>query len=380
MPEGAAAQNDGGAASTGGAPAASMTVEPPAGEAGTEIPPVAAGVQPAEGPCPRIADRSRAMRLRGALADGFGVQYWGERYTAEELAEQPHGVLIIEGAKIGAPYSESGREVFFTPDEIAAISHGGERPVLGYLNIGEIETYRDYWIDLAAGRNAGGTSALPRWVGPHAGHGEYLSAYWVPEWRDVLLARVDRLMALGVGGLFLDDVLHYYSHATDKALQWPESGRPEGPHDAPGLARAMMELVIAVADRVREWDCDALVVVNNAVFIGRDADEAAQGDGTRPVFEAYLAAIDAILVENALSPAAHPNIRIALDEDFVASGLSVLTLDVLSQHDAPDELPEDLGALRQRKAEAARDAGFFPYLVENGGFNRLWPPIARPKG
>jgi uncharacterized protein (TIGR01370 family) len=365
--ENAAGPSDGAASSGAAVPVAGATAEGAAAESTPVLP------APAARPCAPSADRYRAMRLHRALADGFGVQYWGERYTAEELAEQPHGLLIIEGAKVGAPYSESGREVFFTPDEIAAISRGGERPVLGYLNAGEIEHYRDYWIERTEG-SAGEVAASPGWFGPHTGHGEHLAAYWAPEWQDVLIARVDRLMALGVDGLFLDDVLHYYSHATHKNLRWPDSGRAEGPQDASGLAKAMMELVIAVAERVRDWDCGALVIVNNGVFIGRDADEAADGDGARPVFEAYLAAIDAILVENALSPSAHPDTRAALDEDYRESGLTVLTLDVLSRFGG-----EDLAQLRQRMAEEAREAGFYPYLVEDSAFNRLWAPIAPPK-
>lgn len=335
----------------------------------TETTPVPAGQ-----PCQSSADRSRAMRLHRALAEGFGLQYWGDRYTAGGLAEQPHGLLIIEAAKVGAPYSESGREEFFTPDEIALISRDGERPVLGYLNASEIEDYRDYWVDFATRRSLADTAALPEWFGPRAGHGDHLAAYWLPAWRDVLIARVDRLMAAGVDGLFMDDVLQYYSHAADVNLRWPGSRRPEGPEDAPGLARAMMQLVIAAAERVRQWDCGAFVVVNNGVFIGRDANEAAAGDGTRPIFDAYLAAIDAILVENVLSPAAHANTRVALQEDFLDSGVKVLTLDVLTRVGA-----DDFGELRQRVIEEAREAGFFPYLVEDGGFNRLWPPISRPE-
>ena len=136
----------------------------------------------------------------------------------------------------------------------------------------------------------------------------------------------------------------------------------------------MMKLVIAIAERVREWDCNAVVIVNNGVFIGRDADEAAEGDGTSPVFEGYLEAIDAILVENVLAPAAHQNTRAALSEDFFDRGLQVLTLDSV-----PRLGGKELADLRQRITEEARAAGFFLYLTENGGFNRLWEPIAQPE-
>ncbi len=175
--------------------AAAAVQEVPTGAAAPEAaavekPTVADKLEPSRMPCGPSANRQRFMRLTRALADGFGVQYWGEGYTAEGLAEQPHGLLIIEVAKVGALHSETGREVFFTPDEIAMISHGGERPVLGYLNVSEIENYRDYWIDFMRRSVPDENVALPQWYGPHAGHGNYLAAYWVPAWRDVILARV----------------------------------------------------------------------------------------------------------------------------------------------------------------------------------------------
>ena len=332
---------------------------------------VANKLEPSGIPCKPSASRRRFMHLTRALAGGFGVQYWGEDYTAEGLTEQPHGLLIIEVAKVGALHSESGREVFFTSDEIAIISRDGERPVLGYLNVSEIENYRDYWIDFVMQSVPDDSVELPQWYGPHAGHGDHLAAYWMPAWRDVILARVDRLMESGIDGLFLDDVLHYYSYAKGTNLRWPRSGWPEGPRDAPGLARAMMELVVAIAERVREWNCNALVFANNGVFIGRDAAEALTDNGTKSVFDSYRDAIDAVTVENVLSPMANPSTRVVVKSDFLDYGLKVLTLDVVSRAGT-----EDFTDLRQTLAKEAQITGFYPYLVEDHSFNRLWAPIA----
>lgn len=327
------------------------------------------GAAPPETVCPVAAERRRGVRLARALEQGFGVQYWGEGYTAETLAAQPHGLLILEAAKVGAPFSSTGREDFFTPEEIALINRAGERPVLGYLNIGEIENYRDYWVEFAT-RQASFDN-LPDWFGPHAGHGDHLAAFWVDSWRAILLERIDRLMAAGVDGVFLDDVLHYYSHATDGDLVWPAGSRPAGPETAPGLAQAMMRLVIDLAARARAGNCDAYVVVNNAAFIGRDA---AEEGGARPVFDAYLSAIDAILAENVLAPTGHQTTRDALREDFLDNGVQVLTLDALSRFPDPER-----DGLQRRLAAQAAEAGFVPYLVEDEGFNRLFPPVPAPE-
>ena len=209
--------------------------------------------------CEDSADRRRAIRLGKALANGFGVQYWGQDYNAEALAEQPHGLLIIEAAKLGAQYSAHGREEFFSPEEIKMISQEGARPVLAYLNVSEIEEYRDYWVDQLASRHDSPSAGPPEWFGPLAQHGDRLAAFWLPEWRDILLERVDGLMSSGVNGIFLDDLLHYYTHSVNAHSKWPSATRPDGPTDAAALAQAMMDLVVAISERVRAWNCDAYV-------------------------------------------------------------------------------------------------------------------------
>ncbi|CAM3403449.1 endo alpha-1,4 polygalactosaminidase [Paracoccus nototheniae] len=334
------------------------------------VPAAVAPPQPPELDCSLAGARSRAARLMPALQQGYGVQYWGEGYDATTLAAQPHGLLIVEVTKTGAPYTETGQELFFTPEEITAIRHDGSRPTLGYLNVSEIETYRDYWID-QIGTTAPGT--LPEWYGPTAGHGDHLAAYWTQGWRDILLNRVDRLMQTGVDGLFLDDVLHYYSHALDETLIWPEGQRPDGPTGAPALAQGMMALVRTVADRARLWNCDAFIVVNNGVFIGRDAAGATPGPAERAGFGAYLDAIDAVMVENVSAPTTHIHTIEALQQDFRDHGVAVLSLDVETQF--PEQTTDDL---RAKITDKARQAGFYPYVSADAVFNRLTPPILLP--
>ncbi len=118
----------------------------------------------------------------------------------------------------------------------------------------------------------------------------------------------------------------------------------------------MMELVIAIAERVREWDCNGFVFANNGVFIGHDAAEAATGNGARPLFDRYLEAIDAIMVENVLSPTASPDTRVALKTDFLDYGLKVLTLDVVPRYGT-----EDIDNLRQTLAKDAQSASLSLY-------------------
>lgn len=280
------------------------------------------------------AGKGRAERMRSALSAGFGVQYWGTDFDTDHLAEAPHGLLILEATKIGAKDSSSGREKRFTRQEIARIRREG-RPVLAYLNITEIEEWRDYG---SADPNDLAAAQLP--------DGGLLALWWEEEWQRILLARARDLMALGVDGLFLDDALHYWTTGQI-------SGLDEGaPADVPEAARLLMRLVLRLTESVGAADCEALCVVNNAIFVGRDAGEAG-------LFDQYRTAIDGVLIEDALGGADHPDLHAALSEDYLAHAVPVLSIDL----EAPGQ------------AQAARTRGYVPYLVPDTDFSRLAPPV-----
>ncbi|MFP4239065.1 MAG: endo alpha-1,4 polygalactosaminidase [Rhodosalinus sp.] len=279
--------------------------------------------------------------MSAALAGGYGVQYWGEGYARDRLAASPHGLLILEMARVGAPWSATGREKFFDRADLEAIGQGGRRPVLAYLNLGELEPWRDYWTE----------SGPPPGTGTLAENGEWLSSYWTDAWRSLVLARVERLLATGADGLFLDDVLHYYTHGTAPPVA-PEMGAPVG---ATGHAAAMMELVLAVATRARAIRCDAIIVVNNGAFIGRDA-----GPAQAELFERYRDEIDGLLVEDAFGGADHPDLHAALREDFLAAGRPVLAV--------------EFGPSAPAAVSRALALGYVPYVAPGLAFDRLAPP------
>ena len=315
---------------------------PSPGRAADPVPAVAAEA------CAAPRDARRAL-IGAALAGGYGIQYWGDGFDPEHLAAQPHGLLILELTRQGAAPGLPERR--FGPADVDLIRQGGARPVLGYLNLSETEPYRDYALTDGA--------ATARWQGGTSAAGEPLAAYWDHAWREIMLRRVDALMATGVDGIFLDDPMHYYTHAA--GLAGPAAAG--GPAGFPGFAAAMMDLVIAIADRARSRSCTALVVVNNAVFIGRDA-----GPAQAASFARYRDAVDAILIENALGAAGHADTLTALQEDFAAAGVAVLTVDVAA------------GDAARRIALTARAMGFAPYVIDEDSFSRLYPPVPRDPG
>lgn len=314
----------------------------------------------------------RRARLRQALRSGFGVQYWGETFTVDHLAVASHGAFIIEIAKTGASAAENSREVFFSIEEVRRIGLDGRRPVLGYLNLAKIEPYRDYWVDALAFAKERDTlmQADSPWIGPSLGKDGTLARFWTPEWEAILANRVDRLLSQGVDGLFLDDVLQYYEYHSAVSGGRPGFAVPNGPASAIDFAQAMMKLVIGIANRSRLHDCGALIVVNNGVFIGRDAGEDPPGSRRQDTFDLYRSAIDGILIESVFASSGDARAIAALQQEFAVMGIPVLTIDFVNATEVVSSA-ETRAAIGQR----ATSEGFFPYVADDTAFNQLYPPM-----
>lgn len=294
-----------------------------------------------------VSQSDRSARLEDALQNGYGVQYWGPDFNADTLNQASHGLLILEAAKVGALDTPDGKERFFTPAEIQTIGQDGTRPVLVYLNLTEVEPWRDYWPS---------DKTVPNWVGPVTAQGDKLAAFWRSEWRDILHDRVARLLATGADGLFLDDALNYFVLGS---MASGSSGKPTSIETSAGV---MLNLVKEIASTAREIRCDALIVVNNGVFIGRDAPASARDD-----FDAYRDAIDGIMIEDGFGAADHPDLHAALKQDYLDRDVSVLSLDFASDVEA------------KPLAQKARDKGYAPYIVPDGSFSYLAPPASRSR-
>ena len=317
------------------------------------------------------ASKQRRGRVRRALRAGFGVQYWGQTYSANHLAAAPHGLLIIETAKVGASIVGNSQEVFFSPDEIRQIGHSGRRPVLGYLNLAKIEPYRNYWVAalaLSAPRETLGPGDAP-WIGPTLGPDGALARFWTPEWAAILADRVDSLMRQGLDGLFLDDVLQYYASYAATARASPGFAVEGGPVSSADFARAMMKLVTSVANRARLHDSGALVFVNSGIYVGRDAGEDRPDAPLLDTFADYRSMIDGILIESVFASGGDDTAISVLHEEFASHGVPVLTVDFADAANMPPS------ALKAKIAPRALSEGFAPYIADDAAFNRLFAPI-----
>jgi cysteinyl-tRNA synthetase len=100
-----------------------------------------------------------------------------------------------------------------------------ERRVLAYLSIGEAEDYRPYW-------QKSWNQKPPAWLKQENPDwkGNFKVAYWHPEWQQHILAEIDRIVAAGFDGLYLDivDGFEYFEQDGKKFIDHrknPETGR-----------------------------------------------------------------------------------------------------------------------------------------------------------
>jgi len=96
----------------------------------------------------------------------------------------------------------------FTPpeiDELKTKADGGSRLVIAYVSIGSAENYRYYW-------QTGWKRGNPSWLKKnYEGYpDEFWVEYWDPAWQDIIYDYIDKIIAAGFDGAYLDNVEAYY--------------------------------------------------------------------------------------------------------------------------------------------------------------------------
>lgn len=127
------------------------------------------------------------------------VVYQLQNYTDDRLDEMAGGdfqIAIIDLAR------DAGSS-YFTVDEISWLKASGKK-VLAYFEIGSIEDFRP---DFAAFRDRDPDLLLNEWPD---WPGEYFVRYWDPRWWEWMVKpRVNRALAAGFDGIYLDTPLAY---------------------------------------------------------------------------------------------------------------------------------------------------------------------------
>lgn len=187
--------------------------------------------------------------------------------VVEKLRTCGRDVVVLD-----AVFSTDAGE--WKPAELAVIRSGKKgRRVVAYVSIGEAEDYRPYWqkswdANGDGKPDAGAPSFLdvenPDWKG------NYKVRYWQPEWQKIMLPAVDRVVAQGFDGIYLDivDAFEFYEYDAAKK-DWidnrvnPETGKT--------FRQDMIAWVGAIAKRARAVRSDFMVIPQNAAQLLEDA-------------------------------------------------------------------------------------------------------------
>ncbi len=185
--------------------------------------------------------------------------YQLQRIDLEALGETRFDLVIMDYSRDGSD------ERKFTAAQISALkdSQGGPKTVLSYMSIGEAEDYRWYWQrSWDANKDGRPDAGAPAWLGRSNPDwpGNYKVRYWNPAWQRIVYNYVDRVLAAGYDGIYLDIV---------DAYQYWEPREPDVPAEA--------EMVAFVKDiasyaRVTHNQPGFQVFVQNAEELSRHSD------------------------------------------------------------------------------------------------------------
>jgi cysteinyl-tRNA synthetase len=204
-------------------------------------------------------------------ADLSWVQSWAiqlQNADIDSLVDATYDVVVIDYARDGSETSE------YTFEEIEHVRNSGKL-VLAYLSIGEAEDYRFYW-------KRKWTEAMPFFMGPENPHwpGNYLVRYWTSSWwNKALRPYLDRILAAGFDGVYLDLVDAYW--------WWYAYGGMPVRQSANRMARTIRR----IAEYARKYAGEEFVVCGqNGISLLNDAS-------TRWC-KNYIADIDAVGMES----------------------------------------------------------------------------------
>lgn len=142
-----------------------------------------------------------------ALMGANDFAYWLQSIDLKALGDSRFDVAIIDYSRDG---TEGGK---FSAAEIAGLKHspGGSKTVLAYCSIGEAEDYRWYW-------QTGWRPGDPAWLGPENPEwkGNYAVRYWMKGWQDIVYEYLNRILAQGFDGVYLDKVDAYEDWAKER--------------------------------------------------------------------------------------------------------------------------------------------------------------------
>ena len=208
-----------------------------------------------------------ASKTGGFEGTGIGrlkdVRFWAYQIqnqqlngSIEKLAESDYDLLVIDQIR-----SLKGDEDYDDRADVSRLKQtkgasGKPKIVLCYIDVGEAESYRWYWRD-------GWQIGAPDWIiaeDPDGWDENYPVKVWAPEWRRIMEKAIDRIIADGYDGIYLD-WLEGYSFGPVK-----EAAGEEGLDSQEEL----IDFVTDLARYARSKKPDFIFMAQNAAELGRD--------------------------------------------------------------------------------------------------------------
>ncbi len=239
------------------------------------------------------------------------VHSWGYQLQEADpatVAASSYDLVVIDYARDGTDGTA------YSAGQIQQIRNGG-KIVLAYLSIGEAEDYRFYW-------QPQWRPGQPSWLGPENPDwpGNYEVQYWQPEWwRIAIRPYLDKILAAGFDGVYLDIIDGYWFWHESKGFSLPFT------------ANRMVILVNKIARYCRTRALDFIVCPQNGASIIADAVD--------PLDEIYLEDIDAIGVEDLFYHFGSPQdqqYRMDLLQRFAQEDKRILNVEYISAANWPD--------------------------------------------
>jgi cysteinyl-tRNA synthetase len=225
---------------------------------------------------------------------------WLQAPDIDALALSPYAVAVIDYSRDGSAAGE------FAATDLDRL-HAAGKTALAYLSIGEAEDYRFYWD---AGAPFLGPEN-PSWPGNYAV--EYWQEAW---WEDAIRPYLDRILAQGFDGLYLDRI--------DAYEWWADTGL-----DRRLCADRMAALVARIAEYARGVAGSTFVICpQNGLALLDDAS----ADSRR----GYLAAIDALAIESLFFNYASAGDQAYRLSKLAEAGKKALVLEYVSEAQWPE--------------------------------------------
>ena len=276
------------------------------------------------------------LALLGAIsmAQTIDISAWAYQLQNVDLAEiaaaTSFDLIIIDYSSDGTADGE------WSYSQIASVRASG-KTVISYISIGEAEDYRWYW-------NPAWETSPPAWLGPENPDwaGNYKVRFWYADWQNIILSYLDRIIAQGFDGAYLDIVDAYYYWQVEN---------PEQP-----FADTLM---IRFIERINDY-ADSVTGHNFYVFPQNAESIIDETNVTPALGERYFSAIDAIGIEDVFfygdedenNPLNPDEYRIAILDSFIARGKKVCSIEYLT-----------LPGLIATYLDSAHAHSFYPYAT-----------------